>query len=80
VNATTFELLQRGTTTKVPGTVTYSASTRKATFDPTNLLQRGVTYDVRVTTGARDLVGNHLDQSSSTSGLQQQAWSFTVNN
>src|SRR5215212_1880451 len=41
VNATTFELLQRGTTTKVGATVVYSASTRKATLDPTNALQRG---------------------------------------
>jgi arylsulfatase A-like enzyme len=80
VNASTFELLQRGTTTKVPGTVTYSASTRKATLDPTNSLQRGVTYDARLTTGARDLVGNHLDQNSSSTGLQQKAWTFTVSN
>jgi N-acetylglucosamine-6-sulfatase len=80
VNATTFELVQRGTTTKVAATVTYSASTRKATLDPTNSLQRGVTYDARLTTGAKDLVGNHLDQNSSTIGMQQQAWSFTVSN
>jgi arylsulfatase A-like enzyme len=80
VNATTFELLQRGTTTKVPGTVTYSASTRKATLDPTNSLQRGVTYDARLTTEARDLVGNHLDENSSTIGMQQKVWSFAVSN
>jgi N-acetylglucosamine-6-sulfatase len=81
VNATTFELLQRGTKTKVGATVrTYSASTRKATLDPTNSLQRGATYDARLTTGARDLVGNHLDQTSSSTGLQQKVWTFTVNN
>jgi hypothetical protein len=81
VNATTFELLQKGTTTKVGATVrTYSASTRKATLDPTNSLQRGATYDARLTTEARDLVGNHLDQNSSSTGLQQKVWTFTVNN
>jgi hypothetical protein len=81
VNATTFELLQRGTKTKVGATVrTYSASTRKATLDPTNSLQRGATYDARLTTEARDLVGNHLDQNSSSTGLQQKVWTFTVNN
>jgi N-acetylglucosamine-6-sulfatase len=81
VNATTFELLQRGTKTKVGATVrTYSASTRKATLDPTNSLQRGATYDARLTTGARDLVGNHLDQNGSSTGLQQKVWTFTVNN
>jgi N-acetylglucosamine-6-sulfatase len=80
VNATTFELLQRGTTTKVGATVTYSASTRKATLDPTNALQRGATYDARLTTEARDLVGNHLDQNSTSIGLQQKVWSFAVSN
>jgi hypothetical protein len=33
-----------------------------------------------VTTGAKDLVGNPLDQNPSLSGLQQKAWSFKVRN
>jgi N-acetylglucosamine-6-sulfatase len=80
INATTFKLFERGTTTQVAGSVSYSASTDKATLNPTNSLQKGVTYEARLTTEAKDLVGNHLDQNSSLRGLQQKAWSFTVSN
>jgi hypothetical protein len=78
INGTTFKLFQRGSTTQVGASVSYSASTDRATLDPTDPLKTGVTYDVRLTTEAKDLVGNHLDQSSTTTGLQQKAWSFTV--
>jgi N-acetylglucosamine-6-sulfatase len=80
INGTTFKLFERGSTTQVGASVSYSASTDKATLDPNTSLRRGVAYDARITTGANDLVGNHLDQSSSLSGLQQKAWSFTVSN
>jgi arylsulfatase A-like enzyme len=78
INGTTFELFKNGFTTIVAATVSYSASTDKATLDPTDPLRRGVTYKAVVTTGAKDLAGNPLDQNTTTTGLQQQAWSFTV--
>ena len=37
-----------------------------------------VTYKALVTTGATDLAGNPLDQHSTTTGLQQKGWFFTV--
>ena len=80
INATTFKLFERGSTTKVEASVSYSASTDKATLDPSTSLRRGGTYDARVTTGAKDLVGNRLDQSSTLRGMQQKVWSFTVTN
>jgi N-acetylglucosamine-6-sulfatase len=80
INATTFKLFEKGSPTKLSAAVSYSASTDKATLDPTNSLQKGVTYEAVVTTGARDVAGNHLDQSTTQSGLQQKAWSFTVSN
>jgi hypothetical protein len=79
INSTTFTLFKRGSTTQVAASVSYSASTDTAALDPTNALQAGVTYDARLTSGAEDLAGNRLDQNSST-GLQQEAWSFTVSN
>jgi hypothetical protein len=33
-----------------------------------------------VTTAAKDLTGNGLDQNPSVSGLQQKAWTFKVRN
>jgi hypothetical protein len=78
VNSTTFVLLERGTTTKVGATVSYSAGTDKATLDPGTPLKVGATYEAQVTTGAEDLVGNHLDQSGTLAGMQRKAWSFTV--
>jgi hypothetical protein len=60
--------------------VSYSAATHKATLNPTNSLRRGVTYRTVVSTGAKDLAGNRLDQNRSLSGLQQKVWFFTVRN
>jgi hypothetical protein len=78
INGTTFKLSKKGSTAKIAAAVGYDASTDTATLDPANSLQRGVTYKAVVTTGAKDLAGNPLDQNPTTTGLQQKAWSFTV--
>jgi subtilisin-like proprotein convertase family protein len=80
INATTFKLFKKGSTTKLAATVAYDATTDKATLDPTNSLKRGATYKAVVSTGAKDLAGNALDQNPSLSGLQQKAWTFKVRN
>ena len=78
INGTTFKLFKKGSTTKIGASVVYDASTDTATLDPTNSLVSGVTYKAVVTTGAKDLAGNPLDQNSTTTGSQQMAWFFTV--
>jgi hypothetical protein len=78
INGTTFSLLQRGTTTKVAAAVSYSASTDTATLNPNQDLTSGVTYKAVVTTGAKDVAGNPLDQNATLSGSQQHKWLFTV--
>ena len=78
ITSTTFKLLKQGSTTRVAAALRYEASTDTATLDPTNSLQRGATYKCVVTTGAKDIGGNPLDQNVSTPGLQQKAWLFTV--
>ena len=78
INTTTFKLSKKGSTTKLGATVKYDASTDTATLDPTNSLQSGVTYEAVVTTGAKDLAGNALDQNPTTTGSQQHKWFFTV--
>jgi hypothetical protein len=78
VTGKTFKLFRKGSTTKLAATVDYSAATDTATLDPTNSLQGGVTYKAVVSTGAKDVAGNPLDQNPTTTGLQQKAWSFTV--
>jgi hypothetical protein len=78
INATTFKLTKKGSTTKIGAVVQYfpddPATTdtveARATLDPTNSLQSGVTYQAVVTTGAKDSVGNAL--------AQQYRWFFTV--
>jgi hypothetical protein len=42
-------------------------------------LARGTKYKAVVTTGAKDVAGNRLDQISTTTSLDQKTWSFTVN-
>ena len=78
INAKTFKLLKKGSTTKVAASVTYDAATDRATLDPTNSLKKGVTYKVVVTTGAKDLAGNSLDQKPARAGLQPKVSFFTV--
>jgi arylsulfatase A-like enzyme len=78
INATTFKLFRKGSTTKLSAAVRYDAATRKATLDPTNNLRLGTTYKALVSTGAKDVAGNPLDQTSTTTGLQQKTWLFTV--
>jgi hypothetical protein len=80
INGQTFKLFRKGSTTKVGASVSYNADTHTAKLDPTNSLRRGATYKAVVTTGARDLAGNQLDQNSSLSGLQQKVWFFAVRN
>jgi hypothetical protein len=80
INATTFKLFKKGSTTKLLATVSYDDATDAATLDPANSLQRGLTYNAVVTTGAKDLAGNPLDHNSTTTGSQQMAWFFTVSN
>jgi hypothetical protein len=79
INAITFELFKKkGSTKKLSARVSYNAATKKATLNPTTSLRRGVTYKAVVTTGAKDVSGNPLDQNPTTKGLQQKVWSFTV--
>jgi hypothetical protein len=84
INATTFKLFKKGTTTPLAATISYSSvragQAAQATLNPGNLLQRGVTYKAVVTTGAKDMAGNPLDQDANVGGLQQKAWYFTVSN
>ncbi len=74
VNAKTFTPSKKGSSTKIAATVDYSTDTP----DPTDPCGEGITHKAVVSTGAKDVAGNPLDQNSSTTGLQQKAWSFTV--
>jgi N-acetylglucosamine-6-sulfatase len=78
INGTTFKLFKKGSTTKIGAAVSYDGATKKATLDPTNNLRLGTTYKAVVTTGAKDLASNQLDQNTTTTGLQQKTWLFTV--
>ena len=77
INAKTFKLFKKGTSTKIGAVVTYfpddpttDTVEAKATLDPTSSLENGATYKAVVTTGATDSVGNPLPQ--------QYKWFFTT--
>ena len=82
LNRTTFKLFKKGSTTKIDATVKYDPNTRTAKLNPfgstTTRLARGTTYKAVVTTEAKDLAGNRLDQDPSLDGLQQMKWFFTT--
>ena len=79
---TLFKVTSSGTTQVTNVTVTPSSDGLKATLNPfgtsTTLLARNTKYRAVVTTGARDVAGNALDQNSTRAGNQQKAWTFTT--
>ena len=88
LRSTTFTLARKnadGSRTAVAATVTYTETTTatgakvyRATLNPDSNLQLGRTYIATVTTGARDLAGNALDQDSSVAGNQSKVWTFRI--
>lgn len=78
INSNTVKLFKAGTTSAIGATVTYDQTTKEATLDPNANLQRGVRYRAEVTTGARDLATNQLDQNPTITGLQPKKWTFTI--
>ena len=78
IDAQTIKLVKAGTTTAIAASVSYDPATKQATLDPTNNLRLGTKYKAVVSTGAKDLAGNALDQNPSLSGFQPKQWVFTV--
>ena len=71
INATTFKLFKKGSTTKLSAKVSYDASTNTATLDPTNSLRSGVSYKAVLTRGPRMWRAN--PSHSSTGGYSPYA-------
>jgi len=67
--STSTVILKLGAST-VAGTVTYDAAQFKVTFTPSAPLQNGMTYDMIITTGVQDEVGNAM--------AANYTWSFTT--
>jgi hypothetical protein len=72
-----------GSTTQVTNvTVTPNSDGLKATLNPfgasSTLLAKNTKYKAVVTTGAKDLAGNPLDQDPTKTGNQQKVWYFTT--
>jgi subtilisin len=78
INANTFSLRKKGATTSIGASVNYDPATNRATLNPKADLNSGATYIATVTTNARDLAGNHLDQDQNTAGNQSKVWTFKV--
>jgi hypothetical protein len=87
INTTTFKLFKvnpDGSTTQITDvSVSLSTDGLVATLDPfgastTTHLARGTTYKAVISTEARDVAGNPLDQHPTTAGFSQKTWTFTV--
>src|SRR5215217_3667423 len=87
INKSTFKLFKvnsDGTQTQITNViVSLSTDGLVAALNPfgtstTTHLARGTKYKAVITTGAKDVAGNQLDQNSTTAGFQQKAWTFTV--
>jgi hypothetical protein len=86
INKSTFKLFKLntdGTQTQITNVTVSLTDGLVATLNPfgtstTTHLARGTKYKAVITTGARDVAGNQLDQNSNLSGSQQKAWTFTT--
>jgi hypothetical protein len=78
INSTTFKLFKKGSTTAITSTVNYDPTAKKVYLNPWLELESEVTYKAVVTTGAKDLAGNALDQNPTLTGNQQKVWYFTT--
>jgi hypothetical protein len=86
INKSTFKLFKLnpdGTQTQITNVTVSLTDGLVATLNPygtstTTHLARGTKYKAVVTTGAKDVAGNQLDQNSNLSGSQQKAWTFTT--
>ena len=68
ISTTTFTLLNG--ITPIAGAVTYTASSKTATFNPTSDLTASTEYTAHITTGVKDLAGN--------AKAAIKTWSFTT--
>jgi hypothetical protein len=80
VNGTTFKLFRKESTAQVAASVRYSAPADMAILKPAAPLSRGVIYKAVVSTLARDLAGNNVDQNGALPRLQPKVWHFKVRN
>lgn len=85
INKATFALYKvtsSGTTQVTGVTVTMSADGLTATLNPygttTTKLAASTRYKAIVTTGAKDVAGNALDQTPTAAGNQPKVWYFTT--
>jgi subtilisin-like proprotein convertase family protein len=78
LTAKTVMLVRKGTTARLPATLTYDRATHSVTIDPSRRLRHHTTYRVVVTTGVKDLAGNGLDQKPTVAGNQKARWTFTT--
>ena len=73
VDGTTFVLVRKGTSIRVPAVVRYDAERNRAVLNPSEPLRAGATYEARVRggeNGVKDLAGKPLADT--------KAWGFTV--
>jgi CSLREA domain-containing protein len=73
-----FKLFRKGSTNQIAARVSYDAATDIATLNPTNNLRKRAIYKAVVSTQAKDVAGNRLDQDGTKSGLQQKVWFFEI--
>ena len=78
VSTNTVTLFKAGTTTKIGAAVSYDAAAKRALLNPNANLKPKTRYRAVVTTGARDLSGNGLDQDPGAAGNQPKVWFFTT--
>jgi|SRR5829696_385639 len=82
ISGSTFTLKKTSDSSSVGASVTYNATDKTATLNPTNDLAYNTEYTATVTTGAKDLAGNALaaNKTWTFKTLQKAAGSVSINN
>jgi VCBS repeat-containing protein len=73
-----FTLKKTSDNSLVGAVVSYNATNTKATLNPSGDLAYNTQYTATVTTGAKDLAGNALDQDGAAGTQDSKTWTFTT--
>jgi Bacterial Ig-like domain/Cadherin-like domain len=73
-----FTLKKTSDNSLVGAVVSYNATDKKATLNPNADLAYNTQYTATVSTGAKDLAGNALDQDGAAGTQDSKTWSFTT--
>jgi hypothetical protein len=78
LSSSNFKLVKDGTSTPLPGTISYNSTTKVATLDPSSDLEFGTKYNATIVGGTSGVKSANDSTGASVALEQDKTWSFTT--